>query len=253
MMIAKQAPRLTLEDYEKRFQDRHLLHAAVEKWAREKPGSVAIIDSEQRRAVSWAEFDRITRALAMLLLKRGFSRGDFFASLLPLTPEHVFLEYACFRIGVIFVPLDLRLSREELMRDLNLVKPAGFAFVQAPCVPDAVALCVELRSKFPLKLAVHFAAPEHCADGAISVGELVGEAMRLALGACATARGSPGSPAFAAARSGPWRLRLAGRQAADPALCSSRLLSGMPPGSIAIGWQSPGPQPGTRLRAPKPP
>ena len=41
MMIAKQAPRLTLEDYEKRFQDRHLLHAAVEKWAREKPGSVA--------------------------------------------------------------------------------------------------------------------------------------------------------------------------------------------------------------------
>lgn len=180
MTIVKQAPRLTLDDYEQRFQDRHLLHGAVEKWAREKPASVAMIDSERRRPVSWVEFDRITRALAMLLLKRGFAKGDFFASLLPLTPEHVFLEYACFRIGAIFVPLDLRLSWEELMRNLNLLQPAGFAFVQAPCVPDVTALCAQLRTQFPLKLAVHFAAPEQCADGAIPVGELLGEAMRLA-------------------------------------------------------------------------
>ncbi len=179
-MIAKQAPRLTLDDYEQRFQDRHLLHGAVEKWAREKPASVAMIDSERGRSVSWAEFDRVTQALAMLLLKRGFAKGDFFASLLPLTIEHVFLEYACFRIGAIFVPLDLRLSLEELMRSLKLVQPAGFAFVQTPRVPDVTALCAELRNTFPLKLAVHFAAPEQCANGATPIGELLGEAMRLA-------------------------------------------------------------------------
>jgi acyl-CoA synthetase (AMP-forming)/AMP-acid ligase II len=116
----------------------------------------------------------------MLLLKRGFAKGDFFASLLPLTPEHIFLEYACFRIGAIFVPLDLRLSSEELMRNLNLVKPAGFAFVQAPCVADAAAFCAELQKQFPLKLTVHFAAPDQCASGAISVGELLAEAIGLA-------------------------------------------------------------------------
>ena len=68
----------------------------------------------------------------MLLLKRGFGKGDFFASLLPLTSEHLFLEYACFRIGVIFVPLDLRLTQAELMRSLTLVQPAGIAFVKTP-------------------------------------------------------------------------------------------------------------------------
>jgi acyl-CoA synthetase (AMP-forming)/AMP-acid ligase II len=180
MTTIKQAPRLTLADYEQRFQDRHLLHGAAEKWAREKPTAAALIDSERGRQVSWAEFDRITRALAMVLLKRGFGKGDFFASLLPLTIEHLFLEYACFRIGAIFVPLDLRLSQEELMRSLTLVRPAGFAFVQAPCITAPAVLCAELKSQFALKLAVHFAAPEQCADGAISVGELLGEAMQLA-------------------------------------------------------------------------
>jgi len=179
-ITTKPAPRLTLEDYEERFQDRHLLHGAVEKWAREKPAAVALIDSERDRPVSWAEFDRITRALAMVLLRRGFRKGDFFASLLPLTTEHVFLEYACFRIGTIFVPLDLRLSMEELMRSLTLVQPVGFAFVQAPCVPDVAALCAEFQTQFALKLVVHFASPEKCAAGATPVGELLGEAMLLA-------------------------------------------------------------------------
>ena len=168
-----------LDDFEERFQDRHLLHGAVEKWARERHASVALIDSDRNRPVSWAEFDNLSRALAMLLLKCGFAKGDFFASLLPLTSEHLFLEYACFRIGVIFVPLDLRLSPAELMRNLNLVRPAGFAFVKAPGIPDVTECCTELQARFGLKLAVQFAAPGECADGAIGVTELLGEATRL--------------------------------------------------------------------------
>jgi fatty-acyl-CoA synthase len=168
-----------LKEFEERFQDRHLLHGAVEKWAREKPAAVALIDSDRNRTVTWAEFDAMTRSLAMLLLKRGFGRGDFFASLLPLTSEHLFLEYACFRIGVIFVPLDLRLSPTELIRNFTLVQPAGMAFVKAAGVPDAGQFCAELRARFPLKLVVQFAAPEECDAGALPVAELLGEAARL--------------------------------------------------------------------------
>jgi fatty-acyl-CoA synthase len=178
-MTTKPVPRLTLDDFEQRFKDRHLLHGAVEKWAREKHASVALIDSDRNRPVSWAEFDSLTRALAMLLLKRGFGKGDFFASLLPLTSEHIFLEYACFRIGVIFVPLDLRLSSAELMRNLNMVKPAGFAFVRAPGLPDVTECCAELQARFQLKLVVQFASPGECADGAVAVAELLSEATRL--------------------------------------------------------------------------
>lgn len=175
-------PRLTLQDFEERFQDRHLLHGAVEKWAREKPASVALIDSDRNRPVSWAEFDGLTRALAMLLLKRGFGKGDFFVSLLPLTSEHIFLEYACLRIGVVFVPLDLRLSRAELMRNMKMVPPAGIAFVVAPGIPDATEFCAELRAQFGVRLAVQFAAPGECADGAAPVAKLLGEAQRLLQG-----------------------------------------------------------------------
>ena len=142
----------------------------MEKWAREKPEAVALIDAERDRKVTWAEFDAITRALAMLLLRRGYGKGDFFASLLPLTSEHIFLEYACFRIGVIFVPLDLRLTQAELMRSLSLVQPAGIAFVKTPGFPDAGHFARNCSSSFLLKLTVHFAAPEQCADGAVIVG-----------------------------------------------------------------------------------
>jgi acyl-CoA synthetase (AMP-forming)/AMP-acid ligase II len=175
------ASRLTLEEFEGQFQDRHLLHGAVEKWAREKPAAVALIDSDRERPVSWAEFDGFTRALAMLLLQRGFGKGDFFASLLPLTSEHLFLEYACFRIGVVFVPLDLRLSPAEFMRSLRIVRPAGLAFVKAPGIPNETELCAELRAQFGLKLAVQFAVPGECAEGAIPACELLTEAESLAI------------------------------------------------------------------------
>jgi fatty-acyl-CoA synthase len=175
----RQTPRLTLEDFEQRFQDRHLLHGTVEKWAREKPLSVALIDSDGNRQVTWEEFDRLTMALSMLLLQRGFAKGDFFASLLPLTSEHIFLEYACFLIGVIFVPLDLRLSAEELMRSLSIVQPSGFAFVKAPGTPDPAAFCANLRARFPLKLAAQFAAAEDCVEGTVSAAELLEDASQL--------------------------------------------------------------------------
>jgi acyl-CoA synthetase (AMP-forming)/AMP-acid ligase II len=170
---------LTLEDFEEGFHDRHLLHGVVEKWAREKPDSIALIDAERKHKVSWAEFEAMTRALAMVLVERGFHKGDRFASLLPLTSEHIFLEYACFRIGVIFVPLDLRLSPAELMRNLNLVQPVGMAFVKAPCVADAAEFCAELKRRFSAKLVVQFAAPGECAAGAVAAAELLDEAARV--------------------------------------------------------------------------
>jgi acyl-CoA synthetase (AMP-forming)/AMP-acid ligase II len=116
----------------------------------------------------------------MLLLERGFDKGDYFASLLPLTSEHLFLEYACFRIGVIFVPLDLRLSHAELMRNLKQVSPKGLAFVKAPCIADAAEFCASVKAEFPLKLLVHVAATGECAESATAVGELLAQATRLA-------------------------------------------------------------------------
>jgi acyl-CoA synthetase (AMP-forming)/AMP-acid ligase II len=127
-------PQFTLDDYERVFADRHLLHEVVAKWAKARPEALALLSAEGGRTVTWREFDRITTALARELSRLGFVKGDFLVTLLPLTVDHVLLEYSCFKIGVIAAPLDLRLSSAEMMRALEILRPRGFVSlgVKAP-------------------------------------------------------------------------------------------------------------------------
>jgi len=120
-------PQLTLDDYEKNFADRHRLQDVVAKWAKERPQADALVSAESGRAVTWRDFERTTEAWAAELLRLGFRKGDFLVTLLPMSVDHVLLEYSCFRIGVIVVPLDLRLSQAEGLRALEILRPRGFA------------------------------------------------------------------------------------------------------------------------------
>jgi acyl-CoA synthetase (AMP-forming)/AMP-acid ligase II len=120
-------PRFTLDDYEKVFADRHLLHGVVAKWAGERPAAPAILSAEGSRQVTWSEFHRFTTALAGALLRLGFAKGDYLVTLLPMSVDHILLEYSCFKIGVIVAPLDLRLTPTEVIRSLEILRPRGFA------------------------------------------------------------------------------------------------------------------------------
>lgn len=119
-------PQLTLNDYNTRFADRHLLHDVVAKWAKLRPESVALIAAETGRAVTWSEFDSFTSALALEWLRLGFKKGDYFVTLLPMSVDHMLLEYSLFKIGVIVVPLDLRLPAAEVIRVVEMLRPRGF-------------------------------------------------------------------------------------------------------------------------------
>ncbi len=119
-------PQFTLDDYERVFADRHLLHGVLAKWAKARPEAPAILSADGNRTVTWSEFDRLTTALARELLRLGFAKGDFLVTLLPLSVDHVLLEYSCFKIGVIVAPLDLRLSPAEVIRALEILRPRGF-------------------------------------------------------------------------------------------------------------------------------
>jgi fatty-acyl-CoA synthase len=127
-------PQFTLDDYERVFADCHLLHDVVAKWAKARPEAPAILSAEGNRTVTWGDFDRLTTALARELLRQGFAKGDFLVTLLPLSVDHVLLEYSCFKIGVIVAPLDLRLSPAEVIRALEILRPRGFVSlgVKAP-------------------------------------------------------------------------------------------------------------------------
>ena len=117
---------LTLDDYNRQFADRHLLHGVVGKWASERPGSIALVSAESGRTVTWIEFDRFATALACEWLRLGFKKGDYLVTLLPMSVDHVLLEYSLFKIGVIVVPLDLRLPAAEVIRVVEMLRPRGF-------------------------------------------------------------------------------------------------------------------------------
>lgn len=124
--LEMQMPRYTLADYESKYADRHLLHGVVAKWATTKPDTVAIISADGSRTLTWKEFDRNSTAIAAELLKLGLRKGDFVVTQLPLTIDHVLLEYACFKIGVILAPIDLRLAPAEVVRVLEILRPRVF-------------------------------------------------------------------------------------------------------------------------------
>jgi fatty-acyl-CoA synthase len=121
-----QMPRYTLADYENDYADRRLLHGVVAKWALSKPDAIAVLSADGSRTLTWSQFDRHTTTLAAELLQLGFGKGDFLVTQLPLTVDHVLVEYACFKIGVIVAPLDLRLAAGEVVRVIQKLQPRGF-------------------------------------------------------------------------------------------------------------------------------
>ena len=193
-------PQCTMEHYETLFADRHLLHGVVAKWAKEKPDALAIVNADTGREVSWKEFDLTTTALAMKLLDMGFEKGDFFATSLPFLTEHVFLHYALCKIGVILVPLDLRLKPPEVIRSLSLVKAKGYGFLGKTPVADFRELAKAIQANCPfIEHFIQFSAPDETIDGAMNAFALAAEAKALAEGAMAEGPNSKALQGFMAA------------------------------------------------------
>lgn len=171
----------TLERYESEFSDRHLLHGAVAKWAKETPDETALVDFESGRRFTYRELDESTTALALKLLDAGYRHGDFLATMLPLLPEHILLEYACFKVGVIHVPLDLRLKAPEVLRSLGLISARGFAFLGKTPVGDFGEVGKAVQSECPfVEHFLQFAGPDETIEGAESVATFAADAKQLA-------------------------------------------------------------------------
>ena len=128
---------VTLEQFENEYGNRHLIHASVDYWTERKRDEPAILNATRGSMLTWRELQRLSIAYAGELVRMGFRKGDFLAASLPLLDDHILLEYACFRLGVIHAPLDLMLQPEEVVRCLNLIRPRAFFFLQ-PAVGEEV-------------------------------------------------------------------------------------------------------------------
>ena len=162
-------PHFTWENYERDFADRHLLHRVVAKWARERPNQAAIIEFDTGREVTYRQFDDQTTALALRLIEWGYRPGDYLATLLPLTVEHIFLEYACFKIGVIHAPLDMRLKPDEVVRSLDLIQAKGLILPGRTTAADFTPIAEAVRTScIFVEHLIQCSDVAHCTNGAIS-------------------------------------------------------------------------------------
>jgi fatty-acyl-CoA synthase len=105
-----------------------LINSYLDKWAKETPNNIAIIQHEDDRYVSYKQLKTLSDFFALKMVDMGIEKGDIVATQLALFTEHIALMYACLKIGAIFAPLDLRLKKEEIRRDLDKIKPKMFFF-----------------------------------------------------------------------------------------------------------------------------
>ena len=82
-------------------------------WARYGSDRTALIHGS--RHVTWGELDSRAASLAGGLLAAGVTKGDRVGVLLRNVPEYFFLEFACARVGAVFVPLNPMLGPQEVL------------------------------------------------------------------------------------------------------------------------------------------
>src|SRR4051812_7310908 len=88
--------------------------------------------------LTFAELDHRVARVAGALSQHGFTHGDRLAVLMPNGTDYLELVYACVRLGVIVVPLNVRLSVVELDRILADARPRGLirhSSLPVPTVP----------------------------------------------------------------------------------------------------------------------
>ena len=173
-MSGRAIPQVTLDQFESGFRERHLIHAAVDYWAARQPDAPAVVNATRGTELTWRELRQGSLAVAASLARLGFCRGDFLAASLPLSNEHLLLEYGCLRLGVIHAPLDLRLQPAEVLRSLSLIHPRGYAFAGKIGSTDFGMLGEAARRQ--CGSAEHFiqqAPRSECIPGALSFQDLL--------------------------------------------------------------------------------
>ena len=155
----------------------------VTRYAKERPKETAIIEHNTDAVVTWKQFDTSVNAFAAKLLSIGLVKGDIVATSLPLLKEHVYLMYACYRIGLIVAPLDLRLKAREVITCMEKMKPKAYFFLGKTPVVDFRPLIKEVMAACPyIRHWVQFQKEaDLIMEGAVGVAEFTKDIKKVYL------------------------------------------------------------------------
>jgi len=135
-----------------------------------RPDTLAILDPQTNRRLTYAQLDERAARLARWLQDHGVERGDRVALLAYNGPETFELEFAVGKIGAVMVPLNWRLVQPELEYILGdcapkvLIYDTGFgdmceALIAACNIPHGLMIDVESPAN-PYDAAIASADPE---------------------------------------------------------------------------------------------
>jgi fatty-acyl-CoA synthase len=92
-----------------------IAHDWVHFYASRYPDRVALADGDSSETTTWAELeDRVARLANGLVSEVGLRRGDRVAVVSDAHPRVFEIQFACFRAGLVFTPLNWRLAVAEL-------------------------------------------------------------------------------------------------------------------------------------------
>ncbi|HSV95646.1 MAG TPA: class I adenylate-forming enzyme family protein [Spirochaetota bacterium] len=153
----------------------------VALYAKERPKDTAIIEHNTGEVVSWKQFNTSVSAFSAKLLSIGIKKGDIIATSLPLLKEHMYLIHACYRIGAIVAPLDLRLKAKEVQYCMNKMKPKAYFFLGMTPVADFRPLVKEVMQGSPfVKHWVQFQKESDLImEGAVGITDFVRDIKKV--------------------------------------------------------------------------
>jgi fatty-acyl-CoA synthase len=100
-------------------------HDWIAHFGRRTPDKPAAIDLASGRQFTYAQFDtRISRLASHLRDRIGIKRGERIAVLAMNTTDTLEVQFACGRIGAVFLPLNTRLTVPELQYIVGDAAPA---------------------------------------------------------------------------------------------------------------------------------
>ena len=140
-----------------------------------------MVQHEDGRKLTYKQFSSLIDFFALRLLHLGIEKGDRVATQLVLVPEHMALMYACFKIGAIFAPLDVRLLEKEVVRDINKIEAVAFFYLGETPIRDfrLVGKAVQ-KGCASVKHLVQFTPdpkPGDIIDGAVGITQLMSKPL----------------------------------------------------------------------------
>jgi len=148
----------------------------IAHFGRRTPDKMAVVDLASERRFSYAQFDaRISRLAAHLRDRLKVARGDRVAVLAMNTSDTLEVQFACGRIGAVFLPLNTRLTVPELQYIVGDATPS--LMIHDAELAD-VALAVAKLCKIPSALVL---GPDGSYEAAIAASKPLDKAEVVTL------------------------------------------------------------------------